>query len=201
MQQYITLLDEVVFRDLPEERRRFAFIYHAGVKHDAGAAKELEHLSITTDSRRLELCAFDRYPTGADLKERCAGRVIWGWYGLEFMLKEGLLTEADLQELVVVSTIKEHAQAKGLSAVAVQPLDEDVGREGATLILNDFTTGTEPGHSFGIRAVANTTDYFWLHHPLLDDWEGRLGFTLSKAVEDHPLCKGVYGARAAVVKP
>jgi hypothetical protein len=195
MAHYANLLDEIVFRDLlPKERRRFAFVYTRGIKHDDGAAKELEGLP-TVGSGRLKLCPFPAHPTGKELKEVCGDRIIWGWYTIEFLLKEGRL-DPNLEELMVVSTIHEHAH-KGLSAVAVQPLDEEIGRLGANWLLEDFATGDTPGHSFNRLPVRGAPDYFWLNLEVLERWERRLGFRLSEQVEHHDHCKGVYGARRA----
>jgi hypothetical protein len=196
LDNYAHLLDEVVFRDLPQDRRRFAFVYTRGISHDDGAASELRRLPMVCDSGRLKLCPFRAYPTAAQLKRACGGRIIWGWYTLEYLLKEGLLADKDLAEMVVVSTIQEHAQ-KGLSGVAVQPSDEEIGRLGAELLLKDFTGGGPPGHSFGALPVQDAPDYFWLNLEALGRWEGRLGFRVSEEVEGHRLCKGVYGERRA----
>ncbi len=193
MAHYANLLDEIIFRDLDIARRHFAFIYTSGIKHDDGAAKELEDLPIVS-SGRLKLCPFPTLPTAAELKQVCGNRIIWGWYSLEYLLKEGRLSTTDLADLVVVSTIQEHAQ-NGLSAVAVQPLDEQIGQLGAQLLLEDFTTGSEPGHSFRRRPVRGAPDYFWLNLEVLERWENRLGFQLSREVAQHEFCKMVYGAR------
>jgi hypothetical protein len=190
LQVYPDILLEHVFVGGDGPRPMLAFAYDQRVEHEHAAMRELQSLPLADGADGLKLVPFKRDLTLSDLWKKCCPRVTWGWYSLEVMMDRHTPRD-ELKDMMFVSTITTHAK-DGLSAVAIQPSDEEIGQRAADMLLTDLHAGGK-GATFGQHGVMSVREKFWVHRPLLEVWGRALGWTPPISYASDPLFAGEFG--------
>ena len=189
-QVYPDILLQHVFKGATEEEVRLAFACDTRVEHETAAKLELENLPLAKGAPpRLEILTFSAYPSVPALWRRCKGRVCWGWYSLEYVMKV-LATNEELEKAMFVSTVTNYAR-DGRTAIAIQPDDAEIGHKAANLLIEDHAAGGK-GDTFGRYGVINVKEKFWIHRPSLLRWAEQLNWTPPDSYKDDPLCAKEY---------